>query len=106
MNPSPALGLFLHWLGGPASASFYVPLRPGKEMGLRNVLAGGFFSWIVAPSILALPVTRDLLGVLHQAPASSVLRAYILGVLWGLGGLVWTDHALFGNVPRHGSCPS
>jgi L-rhamnose-H+ transport protein len=90
MNPNPALGVFLHWLGGLASASFYVPYRGVKNWAWETYwLVGGFFSWIIAPWILALTMTRDLGRVLHEAPASSLFWAYVFGVLWGLGGLTF-----------------
>lgn len=90
MNPNPALGVFFHWLGGLASASFYVPYRGVKNWAWETYwLVGGFFSWIIVPWILALTVTRDLTHVLHEAPASSIFWAYLFGVLWGLGGLTF-----------------
>ena len=90
MNPNPALGVFFHWLGGLASASFYVPYRGVKNWAWETYwLVGGFFSWIIAPWLLALTMTRDLTQVLHEAPVSAILWAYIFGVLWGLGGLTF-----------------
>ena len=90
MNPNPALGVFLHWLGGLASASFYVPYRGVKNWAWETYwLVGGFFSWIIAPWILAFTMTRDLTQVLHAAPNGSIFWAYIFGVLWGLGGLTF-----------------
>ena len=87
---NPALGVFFHWLGGLASASFYVPYRGVKNWAWETYwLVGGFFSWIIAPWILALTMTHDLMGVLHEAPASSLLWSYVFGVLWGLGGLTF-----------------
>src|SRR5271167_3120170 len=87
---NPALGVFFHWLGGLASASFYVPYRGVKYWAWETYwLVGGFFSWIIAPWILALTMTHDLGQVLREAPASSLLWAYIFGVLWGLGGLTF-----------------
>jgi L-rhamnose-H+ transport protein len=87
---NPALGVFFHWLGGLASASFYVPYRGVKNWAWETYwLVGGFFSWIIAPWILALTMTRDLLPVLREAPASSLFWAYVFGVLWGLGGLTF-----------------
>src|SRR5579863_5182379 len=87
---NPALGVFFHWLGGLASASFYVPYRGVKNWAWETYwLVGGFFSWIIAPWILAFTMTRDLFPVLHQAPASSLFWAYVFGVLWGLGGLTF-----------------
>ncbi len=90
MNPNPALGVFFHWLGGLASASFYVPYRGVKNWAWETYwLVGGFFSWIIAPWILALTMTHDLTSVLREAPTSSLLWTYIFGVLWGLGGLTF-----------------
>ena len=87
---NPALGVFLHWLGGLASASFYVPYRGVKNWAWETYwLAGGFFSWIIAPWVLALTMTHDLICVLHEAPTSSLLWTYAFGVLWGLGGLTF-----------------
>ena len=87
---NPALGVFFHWLGGLASASFYVPYRGVKNWAWETYwLVGGFFSWIIAPWILALTMTHDLMHVLHEAPASSLFWAYVFGVLWGLGGLTF-----------------
>src|SRR5438067_9631657 len=90
MNPNPALGVFFHWLGGLASGSFYVPYRGVKNWAWETYwLVGGFFSWIIAPWLLAFYMTRDLLPVLRAAPAGSLAWAYIFGVLWGLGGLTF-----------------
>jgi L-rhamnose-H+ transport protein len=90
MNPNPALGVFFHWLGGLASASFYVPYRGVKHWAWETYwLVGGFFSWIIAPWLLAVVMTHDLLAVIHEAPPASVFWAYTFGVLWGLGGLTF-----------------
>jgi L-rhamnose-H+ transport protein len=90
MIPNPALGVFFHWLGGLASASFYVPYRGVKNWAWETYwLVGGFFSWIIVPWILGLTMTHDLVQVLHEAPVSSIFWAHIFGVLWGLGGLTF-----------------
>ncbi len=87
---NPALGVCFHWLGGLASGSFYVPYRGVKHWAWETYwLVGGFFSWIIAPWILALTMTHDLMRVLHEAPASCLFWAYTFGVLWGLGGLTF-----------------
>lgn len=90
MTPNPALGVCFHWLGGLASASFYVPFRGVKNWAWETYwLVGGFFSWIIVPWLLALTMTRDLVEVLRQAPSSALMWAYLFGVLWGLGGLTF-----------------
>jgi L-rhamnose-H+ transport protein len=90
LTPNPLLGVVFHWLGGLASGSFYVPYRGVRDWAWETYwLAGGFFSWIIAPWVLGLIMTNDLLDVLGAAPWSSVRWSYIFGVLWGLGGLTF-----------------
>jgi L-rhamnose-H+ transport protein len=90
LGPNPLLGVFFHWLGGLASGSFYVPFRRVKNWAWETYwLAGGFFSWIIVPWILAIVMTSDLSRVLHEAPQSSLFWTYFFGVLWGLGGLTF-----------------
>lgn len=90
MAPNPALGVFFHWLGGLASASFYVPYRGVKRWSWETYwLVGGFFSWIIAPWLLGLFLTRDLFRVLAETPASTIFWAILFGLLWGVGGLTF-----------------
>src|SRR6202045_1071755 len=90
MVPNPALGVLFHWLGGLASGSFYVPYRGVKGWAWETYwLVGGFFSWIIAPWVLAGLMTSDVIGVLKEAPGSALFWSYFFGVLWGLGGLTF-----------------
>jgi len=90
MIANPFLGVVFHWLGGLASGSFYVPYRGVKKWSWEVYwLVGGFFSWIIAPWIMASINTRDLLAVLSEAPAGALITAYIFGALWGVGGLTF-----------------
>ena len=90
MQANPFLGVFFHWLGGLASGSFYVPYRGVKKWAWEVYwLVGGFFSWIIAPWILASINTRDLLGVLGQTSASTFGWTWFWGAMWGLGGLTF-----------------
>jgi L-rhamnose-H+ transport protein len=87
---NPVLGVIFHWLGGLASGSFYVPFRGVKRWSWETYwLAGGFFSWIIAPWVLGLWMTRDLPQVLAEAPGSTLAWCYFWGMLWGLGGLTF-----------------
>ena len=90
MTPNPILGVFFHWLGGFASGSFYVAYRGVKHWAWETYwLAGGMFSWVIAPWLLAFTMTNDLPGVLHEAPGSSLFWSYVFGLLWGFGGLTF-----------------
>ena len=90
MSPNPVLGVFLHWLGGLASGSFYVPYRGVRRWSWETYwLVGGFFSWIIAPWFLGHLMTRDLLSVLSESPTSTLFWAFFFGLLWGIGGLTF-----------------
>src|SRR6202048_4247890 len=90
MNPNPLVGWLYLWLGGLASGSFYVPYRGVKKWAWETFwLAGGFFSWIIAPWFFALLMTRDLLLVLHETPGTVIFWIFFFGPLWGIGGLTF-----------------
>ena len=90
MVSNPFLGVFFHWLGGLASGSFYVPYRGVRKWSWEVYwLVGGFFSWIIAPWVLASLNTSELLSVLHEAPGDSIAWEYFWGAMWGLGGLTF-----------------
>jgi L-rhamnose-H+ transport protein len=79
-----------HWLGGLAAGSFYAPYRRVRRWAWEVYwLVGGFFSWIIAPWVVASVQTNDLLSVLREAPAGAVAWAYFWGAMWGLGGLTF-----------------
>jgi L-rhamnose-H+ transport protein len=87
---NPLLGVLFHWLGGFASASFYVPYKRIRRWSWEIFwLAGGIFSWIVAPWFFAALRTNDLLKVLASTPGNVLFWVYFWGVMWGLGGLTF-----------------
>ncbi|HEY1214591.1 MAG TPA: L-rhamnose/proton symporter RhaT [Bryobacteraceae bacterium] len=90
MVPNPALGVLYHWLGGLASGSFYVPYRGVKHWAWETYwLVGGIFSWIIAPWVIALLLTNNLLSVLAHTPGKNLFWAFFFGLLWGVGGLTF-----------------
>lgn len=90
MAPNPLTGVVYHWIGGLASASFYVPYRGVRRWSWEVFwLTGGLFSWLLAPWLLASLQTNDLIGVLAQVPARTAFWCVAFGVLWGFGGLTY-----------------
>jgi L-rhamnose-H+ transport protein len=88
MGANPLLGVLFHWLGGLASASFYVPYKGVKRWSWEIYwLTGGIFSWLLAPWFFASIQTEDLLGVLSRTPTPTLLWPVFFGLLWGFGGL-------------------
>lgn len=97
MIAGPILGVVLHSIGGFASGSFYIPYKKVRNWAWEVYwLAGGFFSWIIAPMFFAWAVARfngvDLMPILteglRQHPRA-MLWAYIFGAMWGVGGLTF-----------------
>jgi L-rhamnose-H+ transport protein len=87
---NPLLGVLFHWIGGFASASFYVPYRKVRGWSWEIYwLIGGLFSWIVAPWIFAFIQVPNLLAVLSQASPATIGYCVLFGLLWGLGGLTY-----------------
>jgi L-rhamnose-H+ transport protein len=90
MGANPFIGVLYHWIGGLAAGSFYIPYRGVKKWSWETYwLVGGVFSWILTPWLLAAILVPDLLSVLGNAPAQSLMWAYIFGAMWGLGGLTF-----------------
>jgi L-rhamnose-H+ transport protein len=90
MVPNPALGVVFHWIGGFSSASFYVPYKRIRGWGWEVFwLAGGLFSWLIAPWFFAAVRTHDLLGVLAATPRETLAWCWFWGAMWGFGGLTF-----------------
>ncbi len=90
MQPNPLLGVVFHWLGGLSSGTFYVPFKGVRKWSWETFwLAGGLFSWLICPWIGALVLTHDLFAVLKEIPAKTFWMTYLMGALWGLGGLTF-----------------
>jgi len=90
MNPNPILGVFFHWLGGLASGSFYVPYRGVKKWAWEVYwLAGGVFSWIVMPWVMATIMIPNLLQVLAEQSFNTLAWTFFWGMMWGMGGLTF-----------------
>ncbi len=90
MPNNPFLGVFYHWLGGLAAASFYIPYRRVKRWAWETYwLAGGVFSWVVAPWVMAWLLVPDVPGAIRATPRHALVWAFVFGTLWGLGGLTF-----------------
>ena len=90
MTPNPMLGLLFHWLGGLASASFYVPYKGVRRWSWEIFwLTGGVFSWLLGPWVFAALLAENLLDVLGGTPGETLFWCLFFGALWGLGGLTY-----------------
>ena len=71
-------------------ARFYVPYKGVRKWSWETFwLAGGMFSWLICPWIGALALSKDLFAVLHETSSYTFWMTYLMGALWGLGGLTF-----------------
>ena len=83
-------GIFLHFLGGFASGSFYIPYRKLKGWSWESGwIVGGIASWILAPWIFGWLTVSDLTASIGAADSPTIFYTILFGVLWGFGGLTY-----------------
>ena len=76
--PQVVYGVIFHWLGGLASGSFYVPYKAVKKWSWEVYwLAGGFFSWIIAPWVMAAILSCGLFGAMTEIFSGKVSQETI-----------------------------
>ena len=84
------LGVFLHFVGGFASGSFYIPYKKVKSWHWESYwLVGGLFSWLIAPLFAAWLIVPGFWNIIGAVPKNTVIWTYLMGVLWGIGGLTF-----------------
>ena len=87
---NPLLGVFLHAIGGYASGSFYIPFKKVRNWAWESYwLVNGVVAWMIVPWVVAAITVPHVINVLRSSPPSSVLFAFIFGILWGVGGLTF-----------------
>ncbi|MGE4285218.1 MAG: L-rhamnose/proton symporter RhaT [Phycisphaerae bacterium] len=90
MGSNAFAGIMLHAIGGLAAASFYIPYKKVKLWSWETYwLAGGFFSWIIAPWLLAMIILPQTPQILADVPLKTLLITWLFGVMWGVGGLTF-----------------
>lgn len=89
-SANPYLAVTLHWVGGLAAASFYLPFYRVRKWSWQTYwMAGGFFSWIVAPLLFAWLLVPDFGTAIHAASWKTLFWTYLFGAMWGAGGLTF-----------------
>lgn len=84
------LGILFHFTGGFASGSFYIPYKKVKGWAWETFwIVGGFFSWLLVPIFAAWITVPDFISIIKQTDSTTFFATYILGTLWGIGGLTF-----------------
>ena len=86
MNPLFA-SIFFHAIGAFSAAMCYTPQKKVKGWSWQSFwLTQAAFCWFLLPIIGAFLTVPDFLAVLHEAPRSAMLNAFLLGAAYGIGG--------------------
>ena len=84
------LGIIFHTIGGISSGSFYMPYKKVKGWAWENYwLVGGLFSWLIVPPIAAYLTIPHFSEIIGAADSSVKSFTYLMGLLWGIGGLTY-----------------
>ena len=84
------LGILFHYLGGGASGSWYMPYNWVKKWRWEIYwITGGIFSWLIMPFLAVILTIPDWQGILHAASGSVIRNTFLMGLLWGFGGLTY-----------------
>lgn len=84
------LGIFFHFIGGFASGSFYIPYKKVKGWNWESFwITGGLFSWLIVPPLAAYLTIPGFIDIIKASSATVFTTTFIMGLLWGIGGLTY-----------------
>ncbi len=84
------LGIIYHTIGGGFSGSFYMPFNKVKGWSWESYwIIGGLFSWLIVPPLAAWLTIPDFAGIIASADFGTKSLTFLLGLLWGIGGLTY-----------------
>lgn len=96
MNSNPILGTFFHAVGGASASSCYLPSQKTKQWSWGTFwLVQSAFAWLVMPIVVGCLTVPQFFFILQNAPSSAFWSAFLLGGIYGFGGMS------FGFAIRH-----
>ncbi len=96
ITPNPILGTGLHALGGISASSCYLPYQKTKKWSWGSYwLIQAAFAWMILPLVIGFLTVPNLLQVFIESPTSALVIPFLLGAIYGFGGLS------FGYAIRH-----
>ncbi|MEN8117369.1 MAG: L-rhamnose/proton symporter RhaT [Bacteroidota bacterium] len=88
ITPNPIIGTGLHAVGGISAASCYMPFEKVKNWSWGTFwIVQAVFAWLIMPLVIGHFTIPNLYTVLSGAPPSALRSAFLLGALYGFGGL-------------------
>ena len=90
VQSNPILGTFLHAIGGVSASSCYTPQSKLKNWSWGTFwLVQAFFAWLLVPLLAGWLTVPGFFGILQSAPSSVFWGAFLLGALYGFGGMAF-----------------
>jgi len=90
MQPNPFFGVGLHAVGAFSAASCYTPQKQTKLWAWEVYwISQATFAWLILPIVFAFLTVPDYLEVLGSVSRDVMLRSFLLGVIYGFGGLTF-----------------
>ncbi|MDD4968499.1 MAG: L-rhamnose/proton symporter RhaT [Paludibacter sp.] len=88
VNSNPILGTFLHAVGGASASTCYLPSQKTKQWSWGTFwLVQATFAWLLMPLLVGYLTVPCFFEVLHKAPAGAFWGAFLLGGVYGFGGM-------------------
>ena len=96
ITANPLLGTLLHAVGATSAAVCYTPQKRVKGWSWQTYwITQAAFCWLILPILGACLTIPQLAQVLREAPQDAMLRSFLLGAAYGIGGTA------FGLAIRH-----
>lgn len=90
MQANPFLGVGLHAVGALSAASCYTPQKQTKLWAWEIYwITQASFAWLILPILGAFLTIPNYLEVLANCPPDAMVRSFLLGMLYGFGGLTF-----------------
>lgn len=88
ISPNPVFGTGLHAIGGMSAASCYMPFEKVKNWSWGVFwIVQAMFAWLIMPFVIGFFTVPDLWEVLTSSPSGVFWSAFLLGSVYGFGGL-------------------
>ncbi|MDR3219339.1 MAG: hypothetical protein LBU22_10280 [Dysgonamonadaceae bacterium] len=88
MTPNPVLGTILHAIGGASASACYLPSQQTKNWSWGTFwLVQSVFAWLIMPLLVGYLTVPDFFKILYNAPSDIVWKAFLLGAVYGFGGM-------------------
>jgi len=80
-------GIFFHGVGASSAALCYTPEKKVRGWSWQTYwLAQAAVCWLILPVVVAMMTVPSLDLVLQEAPRAAMIRSFLLGMAYGVGG--------------------